>query len=100
MERTLILDCNKKVGEKVKICGWVQTRRDHGKIIFLDILDRSAVIQVVVSPEQVHLGGVMASQAQPATIRGDFNLRPQDVVCIEGKVSERPEKLVNLNLET
>ncbi|MDO8639074.1 MAG: aspartate--tRNA(Asn) ligase [Candidatus Daviesbacteria bacterium] len=99
MDRTLILDCNNKVGEKVKICGWVQTRRDHGKIIFLDILDRSAVIQVVVTPEQVHLGGV-PSTSLGTTVRGDFNLHPQDVVCIEGKVSDRPEKLINPNLTT
>lgn len=99
MDRTLILDCNEKIGEKVKICGWVQTRRDHGKIVFLDILDRSGVIQVVVSLGQVHLGGV-PSASLGTTVRGDFNLRPQDVICIEGKVSKRPEKLVNLNLET
>lgn len=82
MERTLILDCNKKVGERVKICGWVQIRRDHGKIAFLDVLDRSGVIQIFLTGEQV----------------GD--LRLQDVVCIEGKVNERPEKLINPNLET
>lgn len=51
MERTLILDCSKKVGESVEVCGWVQTRRDHGKILFLDILDRSGLIQVVVSQQ-------------------------------------------------
>ncbi|MDO8498886.1 MAG: aspartate--tRNA(Asn) ligase [bacterium] len=82
MERTLILDCNQKVGEKVKICGWVQVRRDHGKIIFLDILDRSGVIQVVATPD----------------VAG--SLHPQDVVCIQGVVNKRPEKLVNPNLET
>lgn len=82
MERTLILDCVEKVGETVKICGWVQVRRDHGKIIFLDVLDRSATIQVIVE-------GELAKE-----------LRPQDVVCIEGQVSARPEKLVNPNLAT
>ncbi len=82
MERTLILDCNEKIGETVKVCGWVQVRRDHGKIIFLDVLDRSATIQVIV--------------------QGDLakDLRPQDVVCIEGGVSKRPENLVNPNLAT
>ena len=72
MERTLILDCNDKVGETVTICGWVQVRRDHGKIIFLDVLDRSGIIQVV-------LGG---------GIGGD--LRSQDVIKITGKVNKRP----------
>ncbi|OGE20653.1 aspartate--tRNA(Asn) ligase [Candidatus Daviesbacteria bacterium RIFCSPLOWO2_01_FULL_43_38] len=82
MERTLILDCNEKVGGTVKVCGWVQVRRDHGKIIFLDVLDRSATIQVIAQ-------GDMAK-----------DLRPQDVVCIEGEVSKRPENLVNSNIST
>lgn len=81
-DRTLILDCNKKIGEQVKICGWVQVRRDHGKIVFLDALDRSGVIQVVLEKELAN------------------DLHPQDVVCIEGKVAKRPEKLVNPNLKT
>lgn len=94
MERTLILACNGKVGEKVKICGWVQTRRDHGKIIFLDILDRSGVIQVVFS----HATSGSTPDVANANLVG--SLRPQDVVCLEGEVSKRPEKLINPNLET
>ncbi len=82
MQRTLILECNDKIDEKVKIEGWVQTRRDHGKIVFLDVSDRSGVIQVVATAE----------------VAGD--LRPQDVVSIEGKVAARPEKLVNSNIDT
>lgn len=92
MERTLILECNNKIGEQVKICGWVQVRRDHGKIIFLDISDRSGVIQVVATGE---LAGLPAEASAKV---GD--LHPQDVVCIEGEVSKRPENLVNPNLET
>lgn len=82
MNRTLVTECNSKVGEKVNICGWVHTRRDHGKIVFLDVLDRSGIIQVFATGEQA----------------GD--LRPQDVVCIKGTVAKRPEKLVNPNLKT
>ncbi|MFA5932841.1 MAG: aspartate--tRNA(Asn) ligase [Microgenomates group bacterium] len=82
MQRTLIIDCNKNIGETVEICGWVQTRRDHGKIVFLDVLDRSGVIQVVVMGDKA----------------GD--LRPQDVVCIEGNVAKRPEHMINKNLST
>ena len=80
--RSLILDCNNKSGEKVTICGWVQTRRDHGKIIFLDVLDRSGIIQIVL--------GKGAGK----------DLRPQDVVCIKGQVKKRPENLINKNLPT
>lgn len=82
MQRSLVLDCVEKIDEQVKICGFVQTRRDHGKIVFLDISDRSALIQVVATGE----------------IAGD--LHPQDVVCIEGKISKRPEHLANEHLPT
>lgn len=89
MDRTLIIDCNEKVDEQVKICGFVQTRRDHGKILFLDISDRTGVIQVVLSE------GVNVFH-----LEGGTDLHPQDVVCIEGKVVKRPENLVNSNLAT
>lgn len=85
MERTLILDCKEKIGEQVKICGWVYTKRDHGKILFLDVTDRSGVIQVVVS-DKAHL-------------RGE-EIHPQDVVCITGKINKRPEHLINKNIPT
>lgn len=82
MSRTLILDCNNNIDQQVTIKGTVQTRRDHGKIVFLDVADRSASIQVVLMGE----------------LAGD--LRPQDVVTITGKVSARPEKLINPELLT
>ena len=82
MERTLILDCNKQIDQTVKIEGFVQVKRDHGKITFLDIADRSGLIQVVV-------GGGKAA-----------NLHPQDVVSITGKVNKRPQHLINKNIPT
>ncbi len=82
MKRTLILDCNDKVGETVTVSGWVQVRRDHGKIGFLDVADRTGIIQVFCTKENL----------------GD--IRPQDVVEITGKVAGRPEKLINPNLAT
>src|SRR3990167_10571210 len=82
MQRTLILDCNDKVGDQVTISGWVQVRRDHGKIGFLDVSDRTGIIQVFCTGDKL----------------GD--IRPQDVVEITGKVASRPEKLINPHLET
>jgi nondiscriminating aspartyl-tRNA synthetase len=82
MERTLILDCNEKTDQTVKICGWVEVRRDHGKIIFLDISDRSGIIQVV-------LGDDLGKE-----------LKSQDVISIEGKVVKRPDHMINKNLPT
>lgn len=80
MERTLIKDTLEKIGKKVKLAGWVDTVRDHGKISFLDLRDRTGLIQCV-------------GQNLP-------KLSQESVVEIEGKVKERPEKLVNTNLET
>ena len=82
MQRTLILDCNNRIGESVTISGWVQVRRDHGKIGFLDVSDRTGLIQVFCTADKL----------------GD--IRPQDVVEITGTVAARPEKLINPNIPT
>lgn len=82
MQRTLIIDCNNKIETQVKISGWVQTVRLHGKIGFLDVSDRSGIIQVFCSGEQIK------------------DIHPQDVVSIEGKIVKRPEKLINPNIPT
>ena len=66
MDRTLNLEAIKKVGEKVLLEGWVVTRRDHGKIVFLDLWDRSGFIQVVAntgSAEFSELGDVAPQSA-------------------------------------
>lgn len=81
MERTLIGDTVKKVGEKVKIAGFVHVVRAHGKIAFADITDRTGVLQVV-------------GEAEVA------NLKPQYAVEIEGTVNARPEKMINDKIET
>lgn len=82
MQRTLITDCIGKIDEQVEICGWVWVRRDHGKVVFLDVLDKTGIIQVVIT------GNV------------DVDLRAQYVVCVRGKVIKRPENLINLNVST
>ncbi len=82
MLRTLISDSTSKTGETVTIKGWVNTRRDHGKIVFIDVRDRTGIIQVVLSPD---LAG---------------SLHSEDVVYITGKVQARPEKLINPKLAT
>ncbi|OGG06168.1 aspartate--tRNA(Asn) ligase [Candidatus Gottesmanbacteria bacterium RIFCSPHIGHO2_01_FULL_42_12] len=82
MERTLISDTINKIGETVLIKGRVIVRRDHGKIVFLDISDYTAVIQVVLTTE----------------LSGD--LRTGDALAVEGLVKARPEKLVNVKLLT
>lgn len=81
VERTLAGQTLKKIGKKVRLSGWVATRRDHGKLVFIDLRDRSGIVQVV--------GGA------------DFGeLRPEDVVEIEGTVKKRPKNLANPKIET
>ncbi len=89
MTRTLIKDTASKVGEMVLIKGWVNIRRDHGKLIFLDIRDRSGLIQVVINPKVSAEAHAVASE-----------LRNEYVVELEGKVNPRSEKQINANIET
>lgn len=88
MKRTLAAKTNNKTGEKVTIKGWVDTVRSHGKVIFVDLRDISGIVQVVFDPE-------FEQAYQEAQ-----NLRPEWVVEIEGEVSERPENMINKDLET
>jgi nondiscriminating aspartyl-tRNA synthetase len=81
MTRTLVLNCKEKTGEKVRIKGFVENIRDHGKITFVDVQDRSGILQVVGIGEEFR------------------QLRPQFVVEIEGTIQKRPENLVNEKLE-
>jgi len=82
MERTLISKTPEKVGQQVLLKGWVNTRRDHGKIVFLDLRDRSGLIQVVLTADQAG------------------KIHTEDVVYVEGLVKARPPKLVNPKMET
>ncbi len=82
MERTLICETPKAIGKEVRLAGWVNTKRDHGKITFVDLRDRSGIVQVVGS------GGELSS------------LKPEYVVEIVGEVKKRPEHLVNPKLKT
>lgn len=80
MKRILAKDTINKISEKVKVQGWVASIRDHGKITFIDIRDRSGIVQCVG--------------------RNLPKVTPESVVEIEGSVAKRPENLVNSKLET
>lgn len=86
MERTIISATIGLVGQEVMIKGWIDTRRDMGKIVFLDVRDRSGVVQVVVPPGQF-----------PDVVS---KLRDEWVVAIRGMVKARPPKMVNPNIVT
>lgn len=83
MKRTLISETREHVGEEVTLQGWVHIRRDHGKLIFLDLRDQSGKIQMVVLPNHPEAKAVAET------------LRPEWVVAVTGMVNARPEKLVN-----
>lgn len=83
MQRIKIIDTSKAVGKKVKLAGWVNVRRDHGKIIFIDLRDASGIIQTVVTPDKSD------AYENAKKIRSEF------VVEIEGEVKERPKNAIN-----
>ena len=76
-------------GQQATLCGWVDSYRDHGGTIFLDLRDRYGKTQVVFGPEG---GEPLLSQARA--------LRSEDVILVTGKVSARPEGTVNPKLST
>ncbi len=77
-----------QAGQVITICGWVHRRRDHGGVIFLDIRDRTGILQVVVNPDNKK---VFSTAEQ---------LRNEYVVQITGKVRPRPTGTVNAELPT
>ena len=77
------------IDKDVLLMGWVQRRRDHGGLIFIDLRDREGLTQVVFNPESG-----AASHAKAHSLRSEY------VIAIKGKVSKRPEGTVNPNLKT
>ena len=51
MKRILITQLKDHLGKEVTLAGWIDVRRDHGKLIFIDVRDRSGLVQIVVSPK-------------------------------------------------
>ena len=78
----------KYINKIVTICGWVHRRRDHGGVIFLDVRDKTGIVQVVVNPEN------KKSFSFAEKVRSEFVLK------ISGKVNERPEDAENEELIT
>lgn len=81
MDRTLVKEAIKKIGKEVQLSGWVDSYRDHGKLVFIDLRDRSGIIQVVGSKKLAEF-------------------RNEDIVEIVGKVKKRPSSMVNKNILT
>jgi len=77
-----------EVGQEVEVCGWVHRRRDHGGVIFLDVRDRSGIVQVVYDPD------TQDSFATADRVRNEFVLKAK------GLVRDRPDGTVNPEMAT
>ncbi|MGL4498344.1 MAG: aspartate--tRNA ligase, partial [Planktothrix sp.] len=77
------------IGETLTLCGWVDRRRDHGGVIFLDLRDRTGIVQIVSDPERT-----------PDSYNIAETLRNEYVVKITGRVSQRPPESLNPKLAT
>jgi aspartyl-tRNA synthetase len=77
------------IGRHFTLCGWVFRRRDHGGLIFIDLRDRSGILQVVFSPD---VSGDAHARAH--------DLRSEYVISVTGKVRKRPEGTENPNMPT
>lgn len=81
MQRTQIIDTSSKIGNKVILYGWAQNIRDHGGIVFLDLRDRSGMVQVVLAKKM-------------------DRIENEAVVKVEGVVKKRPKSMINKNIGT
>jgi len=81
MERTLVIDCLDKIDQAIILKGWVDTKRDHGKLTFIDLRDRTGKIQCVGFEKM-------------------GELTPESVVEITGTVKKRPERMINPDIPT
>jgi aspartyl-tRNA synthetase len=86
MKRTYIKDLKEKIGEEVVIKGWVNVRRDQGKMVFADMRDMTGLVQCVVLPN---------SEA----IETAKEMRTEWVLSINGIVNKRPEKNINAGVQ-
>lgn len=74
-------------GQTVVLMGWVDSRRDHGGLVFVDLRDREGIVQIVMNPADVQ-------QAKAHDVRGEF------VIAIQGQVRARPQGMTNTKIPT
>ncbi len=80
---------NTDIGKLVNLCGWVDRRRDHGGVIFIDLRDHSGFLQITINPDN---GADLFKQAE--------TLRNETVIMVSGIINERPKDSINKNLST
>ncbi|MFH1137214.1 MAG: aspartate--tRNA ligase [Pseudomonadota bacterium] len=77
------------IGLDVVLMGWVQRRRDHGGLVFIDLRDRTGLVQVVFNPQEDH-----------ETHDKSHDVRSEYVLAVKGRVRERPGDMINPKLKT
>lgn len=88
MTRVLTVDTPTLTGQQAKVSGWVNSRRDHGGLVFIDLRDHSGVVQLVINPEAKEAFALAES------------LRDEYVITATGMVKEREEGLKNPHIQT
>ncbi|MBI4117239.1 MAG: aspartate--tRNA ligase [Parcubacteria group bacterium] len=88
MKKLWVNEIKDRIGETVELFGWVNVRRDHGKIIFIDLRDRSGIVQLVFTPQNGELYKIAET------------LRPEWVIFVKGEVASRPKGMINDEIET
>ena len=78
-----------RVGDAVRVAGWVHRRRDHGGLVFVDLRDRTGIVQVVLNPETA-----------PEAHARSHNLRSEWVISVRGEVVRRSAETVNPDMPT
>lgn len=86
LNRTYTKDLSGKVGETITLAGWVNVRRDQGKMVFFDFRDMTGFVQCVVLPNHAE------------AIESAKEIRPEWVLKVEGIVNKRPAKNINPNV--
>ncbi|PID99141.1 aspartate--tRNA ligase [Candidatus Saccharibacteria bacterium] len=86
--RTLATETINQIGQTLTVMGWVQSRRDHGGLIFVDLRDHTGLLQLVINPEAAEAFSIAEE------------LRDEFVITVTGTVLEREESLRNPNLAT
>ncbi len=90
MDRIKITETVNKIKKKVKICGWVHSRRNLGKIVFINLRDQSGIAQIIIAPNEIDTNSLDIIDK----IRHEF------VLEIEGIVNKRPDSQVNKKMPT
>jgi aspartyl-tRNA synthetase len=88
MTRTLAEETAGKIGETVTVSGWVNSRRDHGGLIFIDLRDHTGILQLVINPENADAFALAE------------NVRDEYVISVTGTIKERDEGLKNPHIPT